>query len=311
MRNMGGLRKRMPTTFWVYLIGSLALAGIPPLAGFWSKDEILAEALHLNPTVYWLLIIAAFFTAFYMGRQVLMVFFGAPRSEPAAHAVENPPVITLPLVILAGLSVLGGALNLPGLHTFGHWLEHTIKIEEAVREIQLGEEAAAAAGFNPVVAILATGLALVAIFLAYRIYGPRYQEFLRIPPLKRADDPLRVTLGPVFTGMEHKWWVDELYDAIIVKPYVAFSRFLADVIDWRFWHDWFHDRVIAGGFNLLTRLLSLRVDLGIIDAAADGLALLVQRSASGLRRIQNGFVRSYALSVFLGVVVILGYLILR
>ncbi len=80
MRNMGGLKKKMPTTFWVYLIGSLALAGIPPLAGFFSKDEILAEAQHLNPTVYILLTIAAFFTAFYMGRQVWMVFFGEPRT---------------------------------------------------------------------------------------------------------------------------------------------------------------------------------------------------------------------------------------
>jgi NADH-quinone oxidoreductase subunit L len=311
MRNMGGLRTRMPTTFWVYLIGSLALAGIPPLAGFWSKDEILAEALHLQPTVFWMLVIAAFFTAFYMGRQVLMVFFGAPRTEPAAHAVENPPVITVPLIILAVLSVVGGVLNLPGLHTFGHWLEHTVKIEEAVQEIQLGEEAAAAAGFNPMVAILATGLALVAIFLAYRIYGPRYQEFLKSPPQKRADDPLRAALGPVFNGMEHKWWVDELYNAIIVRPYIALSRFLADTVDWRFWHDWFHDRVIAGGYNLLTRILSLQVDLGFIDAIANGLAVLIQRSAASLRRIQNGFVRSYALSVFLGVVIILGYLLLR
>ena len=91
MRNMGGLRSRMKITFVVYLVGALALAGIFPLAGFWSKDEILAESLALNPLVYWLLTIAAFFTAFYMGRQVLMVFFGKPRTEPAAHAQENPP----------------------------------------------------------------------------------------------------------------------------------------------------------------------------------------------------------------------------
>jgi len=90
MRNMGGLRHRMKTTYWVYLIGALALAGIAPLAGFWSKDEILAEANHLVPGVYWLLTVAAFFTAFYMGRQILMVFFGEARSEPAAHARENP-----------------------------------------------------------------------------------------------------------------------------------------------------------------------------------------------------------------------------
>jgi NADH-quinone oxidoreductase subunit L len=111
--------------------------------------------------------------------------------------------------------------------------------------------------------------------------------------------------------MERKWWVDELYWAVIANPYIALSRFLADVVDWRFWHDWFHDTVIAGGFTLLSRLLAVRIDLGFIDAIFNGAATLVQRSAGRLRGIQNGFVRSYALSVFLGVVVILGYLILR
>jgi NADH-quinone oxidoreductase subunit L len=101
MRNMGGLRKQMPVTFWVYLVGALALAGIFPLAGFWSKDEILADAFTKFPAVYWLLTIAAFLTAFYMGRQVWMVFFGAPRHAAAEHAEESPRVITVPLMILA------------------------------------------------------------------------------------------------------------------------------------------------------------------------------------------------------------------
>jgi NADH-quinone oxidoreductase subunit L len=131
MRNMGGLRSRMKTTFWVYLIGALALAGIFPLAGFWSKDEILAESNAFNIWIYVLLTIAAFFTAFYMGRQILMVFFGEPRSPAAEHAQESPALMTVPLIVLAGLSILGGALNLPSIHTFGHWLEHTIKVGEA------------------------------------------------------------------------------------------------------------------------------------------------------------------------------------
>ncbi len=114
MRNMGGLRKTMPVTFWVYVIGALALAGIFPFAGFWSKDEILAAAFSQGYTaVYWLLTIAAFFTAFYMGRQIWMVFFGEPHHEAAAKAEESPKVITVPLMILAALSVLGGAFNLP------------------------------------------------------------------------------------------------------------------------------------------------------------------------------------------------------
>ncbi len=309
MRNMGGLRKRMKITFWVYLIGAIALAGIPPLAGFWSKDEILLEASHLSPTVYYLLTAAAFLTAFYMGRQVLMVFFGESRSEAAAHASESGPVMTVPLMILAAFSALGGLLNLPWTHTFGHWLEHTVKIEEAVQEIALGEEAAVK--FDPVVAGISTGLALIAVVLAWYVYDRRYKRMLELPPAKRPDDPLRGTLGPVFRLLENKYWVDELYWMVILNPYIALSRFLAEQVDWRFWHDWFHDRVITRGFNLLARVLSVQIDLGVIDAIANWLGAATQRGAERLRQIQTGYVRNYALSVFLGVIIILGYLILR
>jgi NADH-quinone oxidoreductase subunit L len=298
MRNMGGLRERMRTTFWVFLIGGLGLAGIFPLAGFWSKDEILAESLILKQGVYWVLTVAAFFTAFYVGRQLLMVFFGRPRSEAAAHASENPPVMTVPLIILAGLVVLGGALNLPGLHSLTTWLEHTIK------EIHPAE-------FNFVVAGISTILALGGLAVAWYFYGLRFPEFLKIPPARRPDDPLRQFLGPIFVGMENKWWVDELYWAIILNPYISLSRFLAEVVDWRFWHDWFHDSVILRGFRAMARFLAQPFDLGIIDAVANGLGNWIIRAAGGLRRIQTGFVRNYALSVFLGVIVILGYLILR
>jgi NADH-quinone oxidoreductase subunit L len=309
MRNMGGLRNRMKITFWVYLIGAIALAGIPPLAGFWSKDEILLEASHLSPIVYYLLTAAAFLTAFYMGRQVLMVFFGESRSEAAAHASESGPVMTVPLMILAAFSALGGLMNLPWTHTFGHWLEHTVKIEEAVQEIALGGEAAVK--FDPVVAGISTGLALIAVVLAWYVYDRRYKRMLELPPAKRPDDPLRGTLGPVFRLLENKYWVDELYWTVILNPYIALSRFLADQVDWRFWHDWFHDQVITRGFNLLARVLSVQIDLGVIDAIANWIGAATQRGADRLRQIQTGYVRNYALSVFLGVIIILGYLILR
>ena len=96
---------------------------------------------------------------------------------------------------------------------------------------------------------------------------------------------------------------------MIVNPYVALSKFLADTIDWRFWHDWFHDQVIARGFRGLSRLLAVPIDLGIIDGAANGLATVTQGLARALRRLQTGYVRNYALSIFLGVILILGYLI--
>ena len=292
MRNMGGLRNRMPTTFWVYTIGTLALAGIPPLAGFWSKDEILADAFSEGFTlIYVLLTIAAFLTAFYMGRQIWLVFFGEPRHAAAANAEESPRVITVPLIILAVLSVLGGALNLPGLHTLTAWLEHTI-------EVHAGE-------FVWSVAIISTVLALAALYFSWLLYG-------RAPLQAGEIDPLKRRFGALFTVLENKWYVDELYQAIIVTPFVRTSQFLADVIDWRFWHDWFHEKAIAGTYNWLSRIVLNRdIDQRGIDGIANGLATVTQWLSGTLRKIQNGFVRSYALSVLLGVVLIIGYLILK
>jgi len=294
MRNMGGLRKTMPVTFWLYMIGTLALAGIVPFAGFWSKDEILLDASMHNPTVYWLLTIAAFFTAFYMGRQIWMVFFGEPRHEASAHAEESPKVITVPLMILAALSLLGGALNLPfeGFHNLGHWLEHTIGEIEAL-------------GLDIQVAGISTVLALLAILFSWLIYGRN--------PLKASQpDPLKKSLGFIFTGMENKWSVDEIYQAIIINPFAKISQFLADVIDGKFWHDWFHETVIAGTYNWVSNIaLDRYADQRGIDAFANNLGVWTQNISATMRKVQNGFVRSYALSVLLGVVLILGYLLMK
>lgn len=303
MRNMGGMRKTMPVTFWVYLVGAIALAGIPPLAGFWSKDEILADAYKIGFSeghafgvwVYMLLAIAAVFTAFYMGRQIWMVFFGEPRHAAAEHAEESPPVVTVPLMVLAGLAILGGLLNLPGVHTFTHWLEHTYEVFEI--HLHAGE-------FNPVVAILSTLLALGAIVLSWWLYG-------RSPLTKGQADPLKKPLGFIYKGMEHKWWVDEIYQALILNPYRIACQITAELIDWNIWHDWFHDTVIAGTYKLVTRVTAIRIDLGFIDGIANGLADGTKALAAGMRRLQTGFVRNYALSVFIGVVVIISYLILR
>jgi NADH-quinone oxidoreductase subunit L len=298
MRNMGGLRHKMKTTYYVYMIGGITLAGLPPLAAFWSKDEILAEAQYLNPIVYGLLTIAAFFTAFYVGRQLLMIFFGEPRTEAAAHARENAPVMTYPLIILAGLSLFGGLLNLPKVYTLTHWLEHAILVPHH------GE-------FNIVVATVSTLLALGALALSYQFYARRYRENLKLPKVRRPVDPLYSVVGPFFKVMQDKFYVDELYHYVIVTPYNQLARFLAEVIDWRFWHDWFHDWLIVGGFNRLSAFLAHPVDLGVIDGAANGLARLTKALSANLRKIETGYVRTYAMYVFLGVVVIVGYLIIR
>jgi len=291
MRHMGGLRSRMPVTFAVYCIGALALAGIPPLAGFFSKDEILAEAARLDPVVYILLTSAAFLTAFYMGRQIWMVFFGQPRSGAAAHAQESPIVMTAPLAGLAVLATLGGALNLPQVHSLSRWLGHTLG------EVEIGE-------FRWQVAALSTGLGLLAIGLSWVLYGRR-------PLAQGADDPLRRILGPLFAGMERKWGVDEAYNFLFVQRYVDLSRLLGDVVEGRFWHDWFHDRVLGRAYRDGTRWLSDGFDLPVIDGAANGLASLTRAAAGRLRTLQTGYVRTYALFLLLGVVAVLGYLLFR
>ncbi len=294
MRNMGGLRKTMPVTFWLYIIGTLALAGIVPFAGFWSKDEILLDASLHYPAVYWILTAAAFLTAFYMGRQIWMVFFGEARHEAAAHAEESKPIITVPLMVLAALSLLGGALNLPfeGFHNLGHWLEHTLhEVESLPLDLK--------------VAGISTVLALTAILISWLIYGRN--------PLKAGQpDPLKKPLGFFFTGMENKWFVDEIYQVVIIKPFKNLSQFLADVVDWRIWHDWFHETVIAGTYNWLSNIvLNVYADQKGIDAFANWLGAATQWLSGTVRKVQNGFVRSYAMSVLVGVVLIVGYLILK
>ncbi|MBI5668586.1 MAG: NADH-quinone oxidoreductase subunit L [Chloroflexi bacterium] len=202
MRHMGGLRGRMPVTFWTYLAGALALAGLPPLAGFFSKDEILTAAFEHRPVIYVLLTITAFLTAFYIARQAFLVFFGRGRSDAAHHAHDSGRIMLVPLIVLAALSVVGGALNLPGQHTLGGWLEHTTHEAEA-------------GVFNATVAGISTVLALLGILLAYWRYG-------RQPAGER--DPLQSAL---FTALNRRWWVDELYERLFIGPYNTLSRLIA------------------------------------------------------------------------------------
>jgi NADH-quinone oxidoreductase subunit L len=261
MTLMGGLREKMPVTFWVYLIGALALAGIAPLAGFFSKDEILAAASRSNFVIFLVLLAAAFLTAFYMGRQIWLVFFGKPRSKSAEHARENIPVITLPLVILAGLSVLGGLLNFPGSLALAGWLEHTLG-------------AGGEAGFNGMVAGVSLAIALLGLATAWYFYS-------RIP-YSSGVDPLETLFGSIFRGAKNKWRVDEFYHAAIVKPFQDLSD------------EW------AGP-----------VDQGLIDGIAVGFGSLTKAISQGWRSLENGYVRSYALSILVGVVLIFTYLVLR
>ena len=287
MRVMGGLRTRMKATFWVYLIGALALVGIPPLAGFFSKDEILADASLVSPAIYWVLAASAFLTAFYMGRQIQMVFYGKPRSKAAEAAEESPIVMVAPLVVLAILSVGGGLINGPGLLPLTRFLEDTL---EGIEEPE----------FVVAVAAISTLLAVLAIVLAWLAYGRR--------PM--AHDPLR-RLGPLWTASRHRWWVDEFYDGLIVSRYISLSHWLAEVVDEQFLHDWVHDTVIARSFVRATNWLASVIDLRLIDRGFDGLGALTRRGACGLGALQTGYVRNYAVAVFIGMVLVVSYLLLR
>ena len=301
MRNMGGLKDKMKTTFGVYVVGAVALAGIFPLAGFWSKDEILADAWHVGMieghwhgmTVYVLLALAAVITAFYMTRQIILVFFGSSRSAAAKHATENPPVMTVPLIGLAILSIVGGGINLPWSHMLGSWLEHTHHFFHGI-------------DFNLTVALTSTALAVASIFVGYMVYYRRPLESSTAP------DPLSSVLGPSLKFFYNKWYIDELYDATFVRLYEWKARFIAFQVDWDFWHDFVHDQIILKSFKNAAGTLSGPVDRLGINKFFDGLAYSVQNIAVNvLRPLQTGYVRNYALGVMLGVVMVLGIMLIR
>lgn len=305
MRNMGGLRRRMPITFWTYLFGTLALAGIIPFAGFWSKDEILLDALKTGVNegrlsgyiVFALLLTAAVFTAFYMWRQVSLVFFGEPRHPAAAHAEESVRTMTTPLIVLAVLSLLIGFINVPsgfpilgwllGKHQFTSFLGHSVTFAHA-------------GSFNVLMATLAVALALGAIYQARRVYSDR--ALAQIPP-----DPLEAnerTQGAFALANAKLYW-DEFYFKYLIFPYRRAAYWLAEELDWRFWHDTVHHRVLRDPFNRATEFLTQPVDKGIIDRGFNRLGELTRDLAARVRVIQTGYVRTYALSVLLGALLVM------
>jgi NADH-quinone oxidoreductase subunit L len=268
MRRMGGLRERMPQTFWVYAIGALSLAGIFPLAGFWSKDEILIHAWFSvqNPGVTIVLMLTSALTAFYMGRQVALIFAGRPRETgKAEHAAHDPgPVMRLPLLILAAGTVIAGIINLPGVHWLGTFLEPTLNEPEKVFE----------AG-HAVLAVIATLLSIGGAYLGWWLYARRFARVIRVG----RDDPMLRYLGDIWRGAEIGWGLDWLYQRAVVRPYRELSAFLWEIFDRQ----------------------------GIDATLVEGPGRLVGRAAQALRAGQSGYVRSYALVFLVGVVLVVGY----
>ncbi|MBU4449013.1 MAG: NADH-quinone oxidoreductase subunit L, partial [Proteobacteria bacterium] len=212
MRKMGNLKKHMPITYWTFLLATLAIAGIFPFAGFFSKDEILFHSLVSGHYVFWgIATVAALITAFYMFRAVFMTFCGESRVDPHVHPHESPPLMTIPLMTLAGLSVVGGLVGFPvikGANKFKEFLAPSIT--------PLVHEVHAPAWFEITMMMFAMAVAGAGIYMAYKMY------------LKRPDLPEKITakIPFIYNLVYNKYYVDELYDATVVEPIKNGSDFL-------------------------------------------------------------------------------------
>jgi NADH-quinone oxidoreductase subunit L len=289
MRKMGGLRARIPRTFRVFLVGALAISGIPGLAGFFSKDEILASAFASGSYLVWALgLLGAALTAFYMFRLIFLTFSGESRfsGETAHHLHESPPVMLVPLEILAGLAIVGGYVGLPHLLGGGAWFGRFLETSTGVHEVHLG------AGTEVLLMVLSVGAALAAIFAAHAVY------------VKGRGEPAR-RFAEKFRGLhrivERKYFVDEFYGRVFVGGVFALGRIA----------DWLDRRVIDGLVDGAARLargisrLAIVVDEGAVDGAVNGIGRAHLSVSSVLRRLQTGRIYNYALAVVLGVVLVI------
>jgi NADH-quinone oxidoreductase subunit L len=323
LRNMGGLRKALPLTYWTFLIGAIAISGVPPFAGFFSKDEILFRTFAGGHRILWSIgIVTSFLTATYMFRLVFLAFFGERRhdapaapahpeeEEPAAHGVSGsvghghghdlhdaPPAMAIVLVLLAIGSVIAGVVGVPHVlggnnrierflepsfeaHTTGS-SEFTVIEGRAVRPVSpqpAASEAETAGGGGeggPELTLMAisVGVAIAGIVIALYFW------------LRHRAAAARVAAGaaPVYTLLLNKYYVDELYDAVIVQP----IKFISTLVLWR------------------------GADAAVIDGIVNGVGGAVRGGSAALRRLQTGSIRAYAASLFVGVVLIIGWYLIR
>ncbi len=212
LRRMGGLIRRMPVTGWTFVVGAAALAGIPPLAGFFAKDQILEIANHTGRTwIYLLGTLGALLSALYIGRLVFLAFFGSPRSEEAEHAHESPSVMTVPLLVLAAGAVLAGLL----LSTSAEGTLARV-LEPVTGPVPHGEGLSTLA-----LSGIATAIALGALAVAWWVYASGRVEWLT----------LRERLQPLPRAARSGWYVDQAYSTLFVNPGAAAARFTANVFD--------------------------------------------------------------------------------
>jgi NADH-quinone oxidoreductase subunit L len=265
MDKMGGLRKHIPATYLTFMAGALALSGIVPFAGFWSKDEILGSAWRDGKYLFWALgLIAAFITAFYTFRLIFLTFFGKSRmdAKTGKHVHESPLTMIVPLVVLAAGSLLAGFLGLPGkLGVIQSFLEPVFA--PANHALGLEEQGLGAVDF--VLMGVSLVVAMLGIALAWVMY------------VRRTDLPgvVGVKLKPLYKAVYNKFYVDEFYGATFVRAAVDGSRWV--------WH---------------------RFDEKVVDGAVDGTAALWQWAGKTVRPLQTGRVQNYLLGMFIGLFVI-------
>ena len=277
MRRMGGLAKKIPITYWTMLVGSIAIAGIPPLAGFFSKDEILGEAFRNG--FWWVSLtgfVVALMTAFYMFRLMGLTFWGKSRVDPAVEPKihESPRSMTVPLVLLAIPSVvLGAALALPlGDGALKHWLE---PVFAGTVEHLGGEHPFALLGIDGALILASVVVAVVGVLAAWRLFGVELPGFRREPRPERVV-ALSARLPFLYRASLNKWWFDDLNHLLFI---VIGGRVAAAI-----W--WF--------------------DVKVVDGIVNGIGTLTRGGGRGLARIQTGRVQNYALGIALGLIAMVG-----
>lgn len=280
IKKMGGLKKYMPITYKTFYIASLAIAGVPFFAGFFSKDEILWLTFHNGyPFLWFILALSAFMTAFYMFRLVNLVFHGNERFDHKhIHPHESPKTMTIPLMILAVLSALGGFLGIP--YALGFWFSHHPNFLENFlhpifrdANMVLGLGAHHISATEYVLMILSVGIALLGIWTAYRWY---YYDEKWTSPRKIASN-----LKPIHKMLWNKYYIDEIYFRAIVDPIITTARSFL----WKFF------------------------DLKIIDGLVEGIAKLTTEAGQRIRKIQTGFAQTYAIYMIAGAIILLTWIV--
>lgn len=310
MMNMGGLRHRIPVTFVTFVIGGLSLAGFPLItAGFWSKDEILADAWYglthgyfPHIFVFLMLALAAFLTAFYTARQLCLTFLGEPRTEEAKHAGLGGPssiisiTMQLPLIILAVFALFAGFVGVPSEFPVlgGIFSPHHNPFFHFVSGTLVPSMQPEHPPFSLIPVAVSFIVALGGLGLGYWMYG-------RKPLVAGQPDPMIAILGPVHGLLKNKYYFDELYDTVLIKPSQAIAKATGDFIDKGIIDGILH--AIGRAFRWMGDMLKV-FNLWLIDGFGDGIPLAVGWAGKQIRRVQSGRVQQYLLVVAAAAIII-------